>query len=103
MSFYLYQMDIDEECVENLWSHLKSAIHQILNKDNEGLCFSELYQTAYILTQQRRVMKMYTGLREIITEHLINNVKQHHSVNRVVEFIFRDTSFILGLKFTLSS
>lgn len=81
-------MDIDEECVDNLWSHLKSAILQILNKDNKGLCFSELYQTAYTLTQQRRVMKMYTGLKEIITEHLINNVK-HVSINYGVTFLLR--------------
>lgn len=82
-------MDIDEECVDNLWSHLKSAILQILNKDNKGLCFSELYQTAYTLTQQRRVMKMYTGLKEIITEHLVNNVK-HVSINYSVKFIFKN-------------
>lgn len=82
-------MDIDEECVDNLWSQLKSAILQILNKDDKGLCFSELYQTAYTLTQQRRVMKMYTGLKEIITEHLINNVK-HVSINYGVTFIFKN-------------
>eukprot|EP00066_Takifugu_rubripes_P025487 XP_011614753.1 PREDICTED: cullin-3-like [Takifugu rubripes] len=75
MSFHLNQMDIDEECVDNLWNNLKSAIHRILNKDNKGLCFSELYHTAYTLTQLRRVMKMYTGLKEIITEHLLNNVQ----------------------------
>lgn len=86
-------MDIDEECVDNLWSHLKSAILQILNKDNKGLCFSELYQTAYTLTQQRRVMKMYTGLKEIITEHLINNVK-HVSINYGVKFIFKNISIV---------
>lgn len=88
MSFHLYRMDIDEECVDNLWNKLKSAIHRILNKDNKGLCFSELYHTAYTLTQQRRVMKMYTGLKEIITEHLASNVKQHLSANCVVKFIF---------------
>lgn len=82
-------MDIDEECVDNLWSQLKSAILQILNKDDKGLCFSELYQTAYTLTQQRRVMKMYTGLKEIITEHLINNVN-HVSINYGVTFIFKN-------------
>lgn len=77
MSFHHYKMDIDEECVDILWNNLKSAIQRILNKDNKGLCFSELYRTAYTLTQQRRVMKMYTGLKEIITEHLVNKVKQH--------------------------
>lgn len=87
-------MDIEEECVDNLWNNLKSAINRILNKDNKGLCFSELYHTAYTLTQLRRVMKMYTGLKEIITEHLVNNVKQHLSVNCVVKFIFRNMSFI---------
>lgn len=77
MSFQLYQLGIDEECVDNLWNKLKSAIQQILKKDNRGLCFSELHHAAYTLTQQRRVMKMYTGLKEVISEHLVNNVKQH--------------------------
>lgn len=95
MSFHLYQMDIDEECVDNLWNKLKNAIHRILNKDNKSLCFSELYHIAYTLTQLRRVMKMYTGLKEILTEHLVNTVKQHLSVNCVVKFIFKNISFIL--------
>ncbi|XP_056913040.1 cullin-3-like [Takifugu flavidus] len=96
MSFHLYQMDIDEECVDNLWNNLKSAIHRILNKDNKGLCFSELYHTAYTLTQLRRVMKMYTGLKEIITEHLLNNdqiyAKNHgmDSVYTIGITIFKD-------------
>lgn len=68
-------MDIDEESVDSLWSLLKSAIQQILRKDNSGLCFSQLYNIAYTLTQQRRGMKMYLGLKEIITYHLSNNVK----------------------------
>lgn len=68
-------MDIDEESVDSLWSLLKSAIQQILRKDNSGLCFSQLYNIAYTLTQQRRGMKMYLSLKEIITHHLSNNVK----------------------------
>lgn len=83
-------MDIDEESVESLWNLLKSAIQQILRKDNRDLCFSELYNIAYTLTQQRRGMKMYTGLKEIITEHLSNNVKPHDSVNYGVQFMFKN-------------
>lgn len=86
-------MDIDEESVDNLWILLKGAIQQILRKDNSGLCFSELYNIAYTLTQQRRGMKMYTGLKEIITEHLSNNVKQHVSLNDGVQFMFKNLHF----------
>lgn len=86
-------MDIDEESVDSLWNHLKSAIQQILRKENSGLCFSELYNIAYTLTQQRRGMKMYTGLKEIITEHLSNNVKQHDSVNHGGQFMFKNLGF----------
>lgn len=83
-------MDINEESVDSLWNLLKSAIQQILRKDNSGLCFSELYNIAYTLTQQRRGMKMYTGLKEIINEHLSNNVKQHVSINYGVQFMFKN-------------
>lgn len=86
-------MDIDEESVDSLWNLLKGAIQQILRKDNSGLCFSELYNVAYTLTQQRRGMKMYTGLKEIITEHLSNNVKQQVSVNYGVQFMFKNIRF----------
>lgn len=86
-------MDIDEESVDKLWNLLKSAIQQILRKDNSGLCFSELYNIAYTLTQQRRGMKMYIGLKEIITEHLSSNVKQHFSVNYCAQFMFQNTRF----------
>ncbi|CAG07688.1 unnamed protein product [Tetraodon nigroviridis] len=68
-------MDIDDESVDRLWIILKAAIQQILRKDTGGLCFSELYNIAYMLTQQRRAMKMYAGLKEIITQHLSSNVK----------------------------
>lgn len=70
-------MDIDDESVDRLWIILKAAIQQILRKDTGGLCFSELYNIAYMLTQQRRAMKMYAGLKEIITQHLSSNVKQN--------------------------
>lgn len=87
----LCQMDIDEESVDSLWNLLKSAIQQILRKDNSGLCFSQLYNIAYTLTQQRRGMKMYLGLKEIITDHLINNVKQHVPMNPGVQLLFQNT------------
>lgn len=90
-------MDIDEESVDSLWNLLKSAIQQILRKDNSDLCFSELYNFAYTLTQQRRGMKIYLGLKEIITEHLSNDVKQHVFVNYGVQFMDKNICLFIYL------
>lgn len=73
-------MELDEECVDSMWNLLKGAIQQILKKDNKDLCFTELYKIAHTLLHQRRAMKMYTGLEEILREHLMNDVKQPVSV-----------------------
>lgn len=71
-----YQMTMDEKYVNNIWDLLKNAIQEIQRKNNSGLSFEELYRNAYTMVLHKHGEKLYTGLREVVTEHLINKVKK---------------------------
>ena len=66
---------MDEKYVNNIWDLLKNAIQEIQRKNNSGLSFEELYRNAYTMVLHKHGEKLYTGLREVVTEHLINKVK----------------------------
>jgi len=68
-------MTIDEKYVANIWDLLKKAIQEIQKKNNGGLSFEELYRNAYTMVLHKHGEKLYTGLREVVTEHLIHKVK----------------------------
>ena len=76
-SFSPAQMTMDEKYVNNIWDLLKNAIQEIQRKNNSGLSFEELYRNAYTMVLHKHGEKLYTGLREVVTEHLINKVKKH--------------------------
>lgn len=76
-SFFPAQMTMDEKYVNNIWDLLKNAIQEIQRKNNSGLSFEELYRNAYTMVLHKHGEKLYTGLREVVTEHLINKVKKH--------------------------
>lgn len=65
---------MDEKYVNNIWDLLKNAIQEIQRKNNSGLSFEELYRNAYTMVLHKHGEKLYTGLREVVTEHLINKV-----------------------------
>lgn len=69
-------MTMDEKYVNNIWDLLKNAIQEIQRKNNSGLSFEELYRNAYTMVLHKHGEKLYTGLREVVTEHLINKVSQ---------------------------
>uniref|UniRef100_A0A8B9L8L9 Cullin 3b n=1 Tax=Astyanax mexicanus TaxID=7994 RepID=A0A8B9L8L9_ASTMX len=69
------QMTMDEKYVNNIWDLLKNAIQEIQRKNNSGLSFEELYRNAYTMVLHKHGEKLYTGLREVVTEHLINKVR----------------------------
>ena len=73
-------MTMDEKYVNNIWDLLKNAIQEIQRKNNSGLSFEELYRNAYTMVLHKHGEKLYTGLREVVTEHLINKVKKHFIV-----------------------
>lgn len=72
----LLQMTMDEKYVNNIWDLLKNAIQEIQRKNNSGLSFEELYRNAYTMVLHKHGEKLYTGLREVVTEHLINKVRR---------------------------
>ena len=68
-------MTMDEKYVNNIWSLLKNAIQEIQKKNNSGLSFEELYRNAYTMVLHKHGEKLYTGLRDVVTEHLVGKVK----------------------------
>lgn len=72
--FWILQMTMDEKYVNSIWDLLKNAIQEIQRKNNSGLSFEELYRNAYTMVLHKHGEKLYTGLREVVTEHLINKV-----------------------------
>lgn len=69
-------MTMDEKYVNNIWSLLKNAIQEIQKKNNSGLSFEELYRNAYTMVLHKHGEKLYTGLRTVVTEHLIGKVRE---------------------------
>ena len=43
-------------------------------KNNSGLSFEELYRNAYTMVLHKHGEKLYSGLREVATDHLVNKV-----------------------------
>lgn len=77
-------MTMDEKYVNNIWALLKNAIQEIQKKNNSGLSFEELYRNAYTMVLHKHGEKLYTGLRDVVTEHLVTKV--HKEVTRVLTF-----------------
>ena len=68
-------MTMDEKYVNNIWTLLKNAIQEIQKKNNSGLSFEELYRNAYTMVLHKHGEKLYTGLREVVEDHLVNKVR----------------------------
>lgn len=68
--FFYLQMSMDEKYVESIWTLLKNAIQEIQKKNNSGLSFEELYRNAYTMVLHKYGERLYTGLREVVTQHL---------------------------------
>ena len=69
------QPSVDDRCVNNIWNtSLKTAIQEIQKKNNSGLSFEELYRNAYTMVLHKHGEKLYTGTREVVTEHLVQKV-----------------------------
>lgn len=73
---FSFQMSMDEKYVNSIWTLLKNAIQEIQKKNNSGLSFEELYRNAYTMVLHKHGEKLYAGLREVVTEHLVHKVRQ---------------------------
>ena len=67
-------MTMDEKYVDNIWALLKNAIQEIQKKNNSGLSFEELYRNAYTMVLHKHGEKLYSGLQEVVNEHLVKKV-----------------------------
>lgn len=66
---------MDEKFVNTIWIRLKTAIQEIQKKNNSGLSFEELYRNAYTLVLHKYGERLYTGLRDVVKEHLVSQVR----------------------------
>jgi len=67
---------LDERQVEEIWVTLKNAIEEIQKKNNSGLSFEQLYRNAYNMVIHKHGHRLYFGLRDALSEHLENKVRQ---------------------------
>ncbi|PZC82369.1 hypothetical protein B5X24_HaOG210410 [Helicoverpa armigera] len=76
MRIRAFPMTMDEKYVESIWSLLKNAIQEIQKKNNSGLSFEELYRNAYTMVLHKHGERLYTGLKEVVTQHLETKVRE---------------------------
>uniref|UniRef100_A0A0N4ZRT9 CULLIN_2 domain-containing protein n=1 Tax=Parastrongyloides trichosuri TaxID=131310 RepID=A0A0N4ZRT9_PARTI len=58
------------------WELLRKAITEILNQNNSGLSFEELYRNAYVMVLSKHGDKLYSGLKATLENHVKNRVLQ---------------------------
>ncbi|KAK6754967.1 hypothetical protein RB195_013752 [Necator americanus] len=66
---------MDEKYVTQVWEMLKKAIQEIQRKNNSGLSFEELYRNAYTMVLHKYGERLYTGLKQVVEDHLRNYVR----------------------------
>lgn len=71
----MFAHNLDERLAQGIYMTLKSAVHEILKKNNGGLSFEELYRNAYTLVLHKKGDMLYEGFKEWIREHLEDNVR----------------------------
>ncbi|CAH1183268.1 unnamed protein product [Phaedon cochleariae] len=76
MRIRAFPMTMDEKYVESIWALLKNAIQEIQKKNNSGLSFEELYRNAYTMVLHKHGERLYTGLKEVVTNHLELKVRE---------------------------
>merc|ERR1712013_709880 len=83
MRIRAFPMTMDEKYVENIWNLLKEAIQEIQRKNNSGLSFEELYRNAYTMVLHKHGERLYSGLKEVVTNHLESKVRHDvlHALN----------------------
>ncbi|XP_022087967.1 cullin-3-like [Acanthaster planci] len=75
MRIRAFPTNMDDKYVDNIWALLKNAIQEIQRKNNSGLSFEELYRNAYTMVLHKHGERLYTGLRDVVTEHLVEKVR----------------------------
>lgn len=76
MRIRAFPTTMDEKYVQQIWDLLKRAIQEIQRKNNSGLSFEELYRNAYTMVLHKHGEKLYSGLKQVVTEHLQQTVRK---------------------------
>jgi cullin 3 len=76
MRIRAFPASMDDKYVTQIWEMLRNAIQEIQKKNNSGLSFEELYRNAYTMVLNKHGEKLYTGLKEVVNEHLIQKVRR---------------------------
>ena len=74
MRIKAFPMNMDDQLVDNIWKLLRDSIIEIQKKNNSGLSFEELYRNAYTMVLHKHGQRLYTGLQETVTDHLVKKV-----------------------------
>eukprot|EP01122_Echinamoeba_exundans_P003081 TRINITY_DN1322_c0_g1_i3.p1 TRINITY_DN1322_c0_g1~~TRINITY_DN1322_c0_g1_i3.p1 ORF type:complete len:767 (-),score=234.76 TRINITY_DN1322_c0_g1_i3:63-2363(-) len=78
---FRHQVQMDPNYAENTWSLLRNAIHEIHKKNASGLSFEELYRNAYNMVLHKYGDRLYSGLRDVVHQHLREVADQVTSVH----------------------
>lgn len=68
---FKHPLKLDPNYAENTWKLLESAIQEINNQNASGLSFEELYRNAYNMVVNKYGERLYRGLVETETKHLL--------------------------------
>uniref|UniRef100_A0AC35UAM8 CULLIN_2 domain-containing protein n=1 Tax=Rhabditophanes sp. KR3021 TaxID=114890 RepID=A0AC35UAM8_9BILA len=70
MNVRRYPVQNDPEFADRTWGLLRTAIIEILNQNNSGLSFEELYRNAYAMVLHKHGDHLYNGLKHELSIHL---------------------------------
>lgn len=76
MRIRAFPMTMDDKYVEDIWNLLKNAIQEIQKKNNSGLSFEELYRNAYTMVLHKHGERLYSGLKQVVTDHLVEKIRK---------------------------
>ena len=74
MRIRAFPTTVDEKYVESIWRLRMKAIQVIQKKNNSGLSFEELCHNAYTIVLHKQGERLYSGLREVVNNHLESKV-----------------------------
>ncbi|KAI6192410.1 CULLIN-2 domain-containing protein [Aphelenchoides bicaudatus] len=84
-----FPQSVDSQFVDGIWNMLQTALNEILNKNNSGLSFEELYRNAYTLVLHKRGDKLYDGLQNVVGNHMRDKIR--NQVEAAINGGFLDT------------
>ncbi|XP_069367318.1 cullin-3-B-like [Paralichthys olivaceus] len=70
------KVSMAENNVKKPWDLIRKGIQEIQRKNKSGLCYEELNMVAYSMLLHQHGENLYAGLREVVTEHLVNKVQE---------------------------